>query len=339
MASSHAPVVIAIVGPTASGKSAVAEELALQLGTGGVVSADSMQVYRGMDIGTAKTPPESRRVPLFCVDLVDPCETYSVSQFAETSRWQIDQSLSRSGAAVVCGGTGLYLRAALEEMDYPKGDQIDNPVRERYQQLADEIGPLRLHEMLRQVDPQSADLIHPNNVRRVIRAFEMREQGVAYHEQNATLHERVYRHPTRIFGLTMSRDSLYARIDARVDQMMEEGLLLEVATLYLAGAASSPTAGQAIGYKEVFRLFDSLPGSRVDQTPDDLLGRLSAEQVALAVASVKQGTRRFAKRQLTWFRSVPNLVWIDMGEYDAPAAAQAVLDNLDRVDVTQECQV
>ena len=242
--------VISVVGPTASGKSSLADALCLCLG-GEVVSADSMQVYRGMDIGTAKTPVSERRVPLHCIDLVDIGQPYSAAVFAQDSHACIDGLLARDVLPVVCGGTGLYVRAALEDMGFPEGEQVENPVRERYEALAAQMGNDAFHELLQSKDPYSAALIHPNNVRRVVRAFELLEQGSSYAQEHATLHERVDRYPTLHVGLTMPREMLYERINRRVDKMMELGLVDEVRGLMDAGLADTLTSNQAIGYKEI----------------------------------------------------------------------------------------
>lgn len=286
------PDVVAVVGPTASGKSALAELLAARLGSP-VVSADAMQVYRGMDIGTAKTPPAERRAPLLCVDLADVREPFSVALYAAAARPAIDRVVGEGRAAVVCGGTGLYVRAALEDMDFPAGGQESNPVRERYERQAAALGPAGFHALLAEADPASAALIHPNNVRRAVRAFELLEQGTSYAREHATLHERADRHPTLRLGLALDRAELYRRIDARVDAMMAQGLLDEVAALMREGLAESATASQAIGYKE-------------------LIGVVRGERpLDEAVAQVKQASRRYAKRQLTWFRADGRVVWLD----------------------------
>ncbi len=284
--------VIAVVGPTASGKSAVADELAHRLGSS-VVSADAMQVYRGMDIGTAKTPPQERRAPLLCVDLVDPGEAYSVARFAQDAHEAIDALVVQGQTPIVCGGTGLYVRAALENMEFPAGEQVENPIRKRYEQLASELGNDAFHNLLSERDPDSAALIHPNNVRRVVRAFELLEQGSSYAKEHETLHKRTDRRPTLMVGLTLPRELLYERINRRVDQMLEIGLMDEVQRLVENGLANTLTARQAIGYKELLSVIDGT---------DDL---------DHAVESIKQATRRYAKRQMTWFKADPRVHWLD----------------------------
>ena len=295
--------VIAVVGPTASGKSALADELAVRLGTE-VVSADAMQVYRRMDIGTAKTPPDERRVPLLCVDVADPSETYSVACYEREAHACVDRLVGEGRTAIVCGGTGLYVRAALEDMDFPSGDQTTNPVRERYARLAEELGPQGLHDLLAARDPQSAALIHPNNTRRVVRAFELFEQGLSYACQHKGLHVRTNRHPTLVVGLTMDREVLYERINARVDRMMEQGLVDEVRGL----ADESLTSRQAIGYREILAA---------------LAGECTMEQ---AVEDIKRATRRYAKRQLSWFRGDERVVWIDALSGDVGSLADHVME-------------
>lgn len=299
------PEVIAVVGPTASGKSAVADELAWRLDSA-VVSADAMQVYRGMDIGTAKTPAEQRRVPLLCVDLVDPGEAYSAARFTQAAHEAIDGQRAQGRIPVVCGGTGLYVRAALEDMDFPAGEQVQNPVRDRYERLAAELGNQAFHRLLEDHDPESAALIHPNNVRRVVRAFELLEQGTTYAREHATLHVRVNRCPALVVGLELPRELLYERINSRVDEMIRLGLQDEVHSLVDNGLGNTLTARQAIGYKELLACLD---------------GRCSLDD---AVASIKQATRRYAKRQMTWFKADPRVRWLNAQDKTPEALADEI---------------
>lgn len=299
------PEVIAVVGPTASGKSAVADELAWRLDSA-VVSADAMQVYRGMDIGTAKTPAEQRRVPLLCVDLVDPGEAYSAARFTQAAHEAIDGQRAQGRIPVVCGGTGLYVRAALEDMDFPAGEQVQNPVRDRYERLAAELGNQAFHRLLEDHDPESAALIHPNNVRRVVRAFELLEQGTTYAREHATLHVRVNRCPALVVGLELPRELLYERINSRVDEMIRLGLQDEVHSLVDNGLGNTLTARQAIGYKELLACLD---------------GRCSLDN---AVASIKQATRRYAKRQMTWFKADPRVRWLNAQDKTPEALADEI---------------
>lgn len=301
--------VIAVVGPTASGKSAVADLVAEALGSE-VVSADAMQVYRGMDIGTAKTPVSERRVPLLLVDVADPTEPYSAALYQRDSRRAIDRLRAEGRVPVLCGGTGLYVRAALDEMEFPRGE-VDGVARQRYQDLAGKLGPEGVHALLAERDPESAALIHPHNVRRVVRALEMLDEGVSYARQSAGFSEPREHYPSLQFALTMDRARLYARIDARVDAMMRAGLLDEVRGLMDAGAADALTSRQAIGYKELI---------------DALEGRCT---IGEAVDLIKLRSRRYAKRQLSWFRRDPRITWLDMDVLDADGAARLIVDALD----------
>lgn len=301
--------VIAVVGPTASGKSAVADLVAEALGSE-VVSADAMQVYRGMDIGTAKTPVSERRVPLLLVNVADPTEPYSAALYQRDSRRAIDRLRAEGRVPVLCGGTGLYVRAALDEMEFPRGE-VDGAARQRYQDLAGKLGPEGVHALLAERDPESAALIHPHNVRRVVRALEMLDEGVSYARQSAGFSEPREHYPSLQFALTMDRARLYARIDARVDAMMRAGLLDEVRGLMDAGAADALTSRQAIGYKELI---------------DALEGRCT---IGEAVDLIKLRSRRYAKRQLSWFRRDPRITWLDMDVLDADGAARLIVDALD----------
>lgn len=302
--------VVAVVGPTAVGKTALAEELAVRLG-GEIVSADSMQVYRRMDIGTAKPPVEQRRVPYHCIDLAEPGAPFSAALFQRIARAAVDSIASRGAVPVVAGGTGLYVRAALDDMRFPAGEQADNPARERYQQYAEEHGSDELHALLMRRDEASAAAIHPNNTRRVIRALELSDEGVSYAEQVAGFSVRASVYDARFIGLTMDRTRLYERIDERVDAMIAAGLLGEVKQLLAAGFRDALTASQAIGYKELVPVIEDGSG------------------LPAAVSAIKQATRRYAKRQLTWFRADPRVRWIDVTELSLDHAADAAADALD----------
>ncbi len=301
--------VIAIVGPTASGKSALADAVAVRLRTR-VISADAMQVYKGMDVGTAKTPVDERLVPLELVDIVDPDEDYSAALFQRDARVCIEEDLARGCVPVLCGGTGLYVRAALDDMHFPKG-QIDDSARNRYQALAERLGPQGFHDVLAKRDPESASLIHPNNVRRTIRALEMLDDGTRYADQHAAFsHIRPY-YEALYFGLKLDRKRLYERIDRRVDAMMQNGLLDEVRALASSGFTDALTSRQAIGYKELL---------------DYLSGSLTLEE---AIKLIKLRSRRYAKRQISWFGRDDRIVWLDMDELDLDAAASFVLTKLE----------
>ena len=302
--------VLAVVGPTAVGKSAVAEELAIRLG-GEIVSADAMQVYRGMDIGTAKPALAERRAPYHCLDLAEPDEPFSAALFQRAARAAIAEIAKRRHLPIVAGGTGLYVRAALDAWEFPAGEQADNPVRERYEALATAEGAEALHARLAARDAPAAALIHPNNVRRTVRALEMLDEGISYADQHTGFSARKSVYDARFVGLTIERDRLYTRIDARVDAMVADGLVDEVEALLGAGLREAVTAAQAIGYKEFVPVIER------------------GADLAEAVAAVKQATRRYAKRQLTWFRADPRVVWLDVTNASPEDTADAALDALD----------
>ena len=285
--------VIVICGATGVGKSSVADKVA-QMVDGEIVSADSMQVYRGMDIGTAKVPVSQRGVPYHCLDLVDPGEPYSASLYQNDARNAIEDIVGRGKRAIVCGGTGLYIRAAVDDLRFPSGDQSNNPVRDKYQLLADQHGAEYIHDLLREVDPESAELIHPNNVRRTIRAFEMLAEGKSYARQSSGMKDYVPFLDARFYGLSMETKNLYAAINARVDDMMKDGLLSEVEGLLNRGLGDALTSIQAIGYKEFIDVIEH--GASLDD----------------AVESVKRSTRRYSKRQRTWFKRDPRIAWYEV---------------------------
>lgn len=300
-----APTVIAVVGPTAVGKSALAEALALDLG-GEIVSADAMQVYRGMDIGTAKPSADEHFVRYHCIDLVDPGEAYSAARFQHDARAAFADIARRGCVPILCGGTGLYVRAALDDWSFPRGEAA-TPARERLEALAAEIGPEKLHALLAERDPEAAVRIHPNNIRRVVRALEMLESGTSYAEQAARFAERESVYDAVMLGVAMDRERLHARIDERVDRMLAAGLLEEVRTLISRGFREALTAAQAIGYKELVPVV------------------AHGADLGEATAAIKQATRRYAKRQMTWFRADPRIMWLDVTELSPEQTRSAAL--------------
>lgn len=300
--------VIAITGPTASGKSALADEVALRFGTD-VISADAMQVYRGMDIGTAKTPMAERAVPLQLVDIVDPDQAYSAALYQRDARDLIDNHIEKGKLAILCGGTGLYIQAALEDMRFPQGE-VDDARRTRYNDMAESLGAAGIYQLLVERDPLSAEQIHPNNVRRVIRALEMADEGVSYAQQRSGFAQPTSVYSSLTFALTMDRGALYERIDRRVDAMMDQGLVDEVSALIEHGMSDALTSRQAIGYKEII---------------DALSGLTTMEE---AVALIKQRSRRYAKRQLSWCRRNPRTIWIDMDAYSLDQAASFIVERI-----------
>ena len=286
------PCLIALAGATASGKTAAAVRLCQRIG-GEIVSCDSMQIYRGMDIGTAK-PSEAERggIPHHMLDIVDPTESYSVSAFRQQAGAVIEDILSRGRKPVLCGGTGLYIDALTRPMAF--SEQSDETLREALKAIALEPGgKRRLHDMLESVDPESARRLHENDVRRVVRAIEIyRLTGRTMTEQMAIDQTREGDYRVRLFALEWPREVLYARIDRRVDQMMAMGLPEEVARLLEQGVPPDSTAMQALGYKEIAAA---------------LMNRCTMDE---AVAAVKLGTRHYAKRQLTWLRRDGRARWI-----------------------------
>lgn len=305
--------VLCVVGPTASGKSEVAELVAERLGSE-VISVDAMQVYRGMDIGTAKTPPSERRVPLRLVDVADMREDFSAARFQCEARAVIDDLLRSHRVPVLCGGTGLYLDAVIDDMAFPSGT-LASPSRTRYEELGREKGPEALWRMLNARDPESAALIHPNNAKRVARALELVDEGRSYAVQHEGLKRRAPWYDARIWALTWDRDELYARIERRVDTMFAAGLVDEVRSLRARGLDESPTASAAIGYKEVSAA---------------LRGEISLDE---AREQVKRNTRRYAKRQLSWIRRDGRAHVLTMGP-DGLSPAQAARRIIDDSGVT-----
>ena len=302
------PLVI-IAGPTASGKSAAAVELALRM-NGEVISADSMQIYRGMDIGTAKvTKEEMRGVRHYLIDCADPDENYNVVLFQQKAREAVQEAVSAQKLPILCGGTGFYIQALLYDIDFTDMEE-NTSLRSRYEALAAEKGPEALHRILKEKDPASAAAIHPNNVKRVIRALEFaQESGGSIAAHNLAQRERGSAYNSVFFVLTMDRQKLYERIDRRVDLMMEQGLLDEVTRLRDIGIARDSTAMQGIGYKQIYSYLE---------------GDWSLEE---AVRLIKRDTRHFAKRQLTWFRREKDVIWVDIDQFDTKEALYDHLQN------------
>ncbi|CAM4014624.1 tRNA delta(2)-isopentenylpyrophosphate transferase [Bacillus manliponensis] len=284
--------VVVIIGPTAVGKTKLSIDLAKAL-HGEVISGDSMQVYRKMDIGTAKvTAEEMNGIPHYMIDIKNPEEAFSVAEFQSRVREHIQDISSRGKLPIIVGGTGLYVQSVLYDYQFSEepGDVI---YREKLEVLASEHGVEYVHNMLQEIDPESAKRIHPNNVRRVIRALEI------FHTTGKTMSDQLDEQETELLydvafiGLTMDRALLYDRINLRVDLMMEQGLLQEVKNLYEDGVRDCQSI-QAIGYKELYEYLE---------------GRTSLEE---AVTALKTNSRRYAKRQLTWFRNKMDVEWFNM---------------------------
>lgn len=289
--------VAAVVGPTATGKTKLAVGLALQFG-GEVVSADSMQIYRGLDIGTAKpTAEEMCGVPHHLIDFLDPSQPFSVADYVALASKSIAEISAKGKLPVVAGGTGLYVRSLLSGLSFsPQGR--DDALREELNRRAEQEGAVKVWEMLRAVDPESAGRIHPNNVGRVIRAIEVyRVTGVTMTEQIRRSRETPAPFDSVIVGLAYrDRSKLYEAINRRVDAMTQRGLLQEAEIVFRMEHPG--TASQAIGYKEFFPYFR---------------GECSVEE---SVEQLKRESRRYAKRQLTWFRRDDSVQWLCVDEFE-----------------------
>ena len=287
-----------VAGPTATGKSDSAVELALRM-NGEVISADSMQVYRGMDIGSAKvTREEMRGVPHHLIDCADPDENWNVVRFQKEARKAVQDIISRGRLPILCGGTGFYIQALLYDIDFTQMEE-NTPLRERLSAMAAEKGPEAVHKLLAERDPASAAAIHPNNIKRVIRALEfMEESGSSIASHNMQQRERESYYRSVFFVLTMERARLYERIDRRVDLMMERGLVEEVSRLRDMGIRRDSTSMQGIGYKQIYGYLE---------------GEYDLDE---AVRLVKRDTRHFAKRQLTWFRREKDVIWTDLDRFN-----------------------
>lgn len=289
-----------LTGPTAVGKTALSIQLAKAVG-GEIVSADSMQVYRHMDIGSAKvTKEEMEGIPHYLIDVLDPQDDFNVATFQALARQAIDEIYSHGNIPIITGGTGFYIQALLYDIDFKKNDE-KNPIRKELEELAKKLGdkaPGVLHEKLSRIDPEAARQIHANNIKRVIRAIEYFEQtGEKISEHNEEMHQKESPYNFLYYVLTRDRKTLYERIDKRVDIMIANGLVKEIEKLKAMGCHKGQTSMQGLGYKEIL---DYLDGSC---TLDE------------AVYILKRDTRHFAKRQLTWFRRERDVRWLDLDRY------------------------
>lgn len=284
---------VILTGPTAVGKTALSVALAKRIG-GEIISADSMQVYRGMDIGSAKvTRKEMQGVPHFLIDEFDPDEEFHVVRFQEYAKRYIREIQERGHIPILVGGTGFYIQAVLYDIDFTENGS-DHSYREELERLAKERGAEYLHAMLAAVDPASAEAIHANNVKRVIRALEFyQETGERISEHNEAERQKASPYRFAYFVLNDARDRIYANIDRRVDLMLEHGLVEEVRQLQAQGCTRDMVSMQGLGYKEILDYLD---------------GRCSYEE---AVRILKRDTRHFAKRQITWFRRERDVIWVN----------------------------
>ncbi len=307
--------IIVIGGPTACGKTGFSIRLAKKIG-GEIISADSMQIYRYMDIGTAKvTPEETEGVPHYLIDELKPDEEYNVMLFQQKAKAYMKEIWDRGKIPILVGGTGFYINALLYDNDFTETEN-DTSYREACYQLAKEQGAEVLYERLKEIDPEYAAIIHANNVKRVTRALEYYYlTGEKFSAHNAAQQEKETPYDAAVIILNMDREKLYARIELRIDQMLEQGLLAEVQGLLEKGYSPELVSMQGIGYKEFIPYFE---------------GKCSLDE---AVIQLKTNTRRFAKRQLTWFRRQIEGFWVDMDENDAEEALKLVLEYLQQEEI------
>lgn len=290
---------VVIVGPTAVGKTDTAIIVAQKIG-GEIISADSMQIYRHMDIGTAKpNRGEMKGIKHYMIDIVNPEEEFSVADFQRIAKAYIEDINKRGKLPIVVGGTGLYINSLVYNLDFT--ETISDPeLRENLRELARERGNEYLHEMLKRVDPEAAEKLHPNDIKRIIRALEVYHcSGKPMSQYHRTIKKEEVPYDLAMVGLRMNRKDLYRRIEQRVDKMIEEGLVEEVRELLDRGCTRDMTSMQGLGYKEIIGYLE---------------GEYSLEE---AVSILKRDTRRFAKRQFTWFGRDDRIFWIDVEKYSS----------------------
>ena len=303
---------IILTGPTAVGKTSLSVQLAKCI-NGEIISADSMQVYKGMDIGSAKiTKEEMDGVPHHLIDILDPWEEFNVVVFQEACKKCMEEIYERGHIPILAGGTGFYIQAVLRDIDFTANED-NTEYRSYLENLAEEKGAQHLHEMLQEVDPESAQVIHANNVKRVIRALEfyhLTGEKISDHNDKESQKENAYN--ACYFVLNDERSLLYQRIEQRVDEMVTNGLVEEVSELVKKGCTRDMVAMQGLGYKEIV---------------DYLEGRCSLEE---AVYVIKRDTRHFAKRQLTWFKREKEVIWVDKDRfgYDNQKILEFMMDNM-----------
>ncbi|GGM22049.1 tRNA dimethylallyltransferase [Paraliobacillus quinghaiensis] len=300
--------VISVVGPTAVGKTALSVEIAKRF-NGEVISGDSMQIYKGMDIGTAKvTSEEKAGIPHYLLDIKTPDQNFSVADFQSEVRHHINKISKRGKLPIIAGGTGLYILAALYDYQFAD-DKRDDTYHEKIEREIEEQGIEVVYRRLEQIDPEQAKKIHPNNIRRVIRALEVYDRtGVTMTEHHASQSETSPYDPI-IIGLEMDRELLYNRINQRVDLMIESGLIDEVFDFYNQGLENSQ-AMKAIGYKEFIPYFKGTQS--LDET----------------ISLLKRNSRRYAKRQFTWFKNKMDVHWYEVNPEEKDKKFQNILDDL-----------
>lgn len=288
---------IILTGPTAVGKTKLSIALAKAV-NGEIISADSMQVYQHMDIGTAKImPKEMDNVPHHLVDVLSPMEDFNIVRFQQMAKQAMEEIYQKGKIPILVGGTGFYIQAVLYDIDFTESEE-DSGYREELWEIARTEGEETLHQMLREVDPKAAEEIHPNNVKRVIRALEFyKSTGTPISEHNEEQKKKESPYQFLYLVLNQDRAILYERIEKRIDQMLQQGLVEEVKSLKEMGCQKDMVSMKGLGYKEILAYLD---------------GETSLDE---AVDILKRDTRRFAKRQLTWFRREKEPVWIEKGSY------------------------
>ena len=290
--------VLVLTGPTAVGKTALSLKLAAAV-NGAIVSADSMQVYRGMDIGSAKILPEERQgIPHYLIDVLEPEEDFNVALFKDMALRAMQEIWKNGQVPIITGGTGFYIQAVLRDIDFSESEGKSD-IRSAYEKLAEERGPQALHAILAEKDPEAAREIHPNNLKRVIRALEFYDQTgtpISRHNEEQRAKDSPYCY--LYFVLNDERKQLYDRIDRRVDQMIRAGLVDEVRSLKARGLTENNVSMKGLGYKELFPYLD---------------GKCTLSE---AVEIIKRDTRHFAKRQITWFKRENGIIWINKNEFN-----------------------
>lgn len=291
--------IIVIVGPTAVGKTHISVELAQKLNTE-IISADSMQIYKGMDIGTAKiTEKEKKGVTHHMIDIVNPDESFSVSDFKKNAEEIISDFFIKDKLPIVVGGSGLYVNSIIYDLDFGNA-KSNEEIREYYNYYYKEHGEDKLYEKLLKIDPEAAEKIHKNNIKRVIRALEFFDiTGIKFSDINTDIRKPSKKYECILIGLYMDRKNLYERINQRVDRMVDEGLIDEVNMLLHNGYNKSLVSMNGIGYKEIIDYID---------------GNISLEE---SINILKRNTRRFAKRQFTWFLKDKNVKWFHMAQNES----------------------
>lgn len=303
---------IVLTGPTAAGKTKLSIALAKAI-NGEIISADSAQVYKYMNIGSAKIKKEEMSgVQHYLVDILEPTQDFNIVLFQKYAKEAVEKIYAKGKIPILVGGTGFYIQSVLYDIDFENSDE-DSNLRSELENLAKEKGNDYVHNILKEIDPESAEIIHANNVKRVIRAIEYyRQTGQKISEHNETEKQKESAYDSFYFVLTDEREKLYANIDKRVDIMIEEGLVNEVKMLMDMGCKRDSTAMQALGYKEIISYLEN---------------EISLDE---AIYIIKRDTRHFAKRQLTWFRREKDVIWVEKDKfaYDEEKMLKYMLDNI-----------